>query len=186
MAFTNAAAAIPSSVFEILSVGTLLKAHAMFPSDCPTFEDTRASYKHLWSRRHPEVFCSNLLGTFIKKQKTVPMDGEHVLCYWSCKGGLKVSLGSARISGSHATRDGRKREQGYPSHSCNQAAAPMRGRESRVLSSGSIEAVQLCGEWDLASDTENSPIPHFFWKTGSTRSISPAFHKLHVFISSVS
>ena len=37
----------PSLVFEILVVGTLLRAHATLPSERPTFEDTRASYKHL-------------------------------------------------------------------------------------------------------------------------------------------
>lgn len=53
----------PSLVFEILDVGTLLRAHAMLPSERPTFEDTQASYKHLWSAMHPEVLCSNLLET---------------------------------------------------------------------------------------------------------------------------
>lgn len=41
-------------------------------------------------------------------------------------------------------------------------------REEEVLSCGLVGTAQVCWESDLAADTENIPIPHFLWKTGST------------------
>lgn len=48
-------------------------------------------------------------------------------------------------------------------------------KEEQVLSCRLVGTAQLCWESDLAADTENIPIPHFLWKTGSMCGVSLIF-----------
>lgn len=48
-------------------------------------------------------------------------------------------------------------------------------REEQVLSCRLVGTAQVVWESDLASDTENIPIPYFLWKTGSTHGVPLIF-----------